>query len=182
VRHVSDVRDEFVQLWGRLGPLWGIAPVTAAVYAWLLARLAPADADEIQGALHISRGAVSMACRELADWGLIHTDRPLGSRRLLYRPEEDLAKTIRSIIATRKRREWDPILEHVRAWKALLERDGSADAAHLRTRLETIEGVVTLVESLAERFLRGGVVQRVGLNAVVAGARGARRRKQKEGS
>lgn len=173
---VAAVRDAFVQLWGRLGPFWGIAPITASVYAWLLAQPDPADADTIQSALQISRGAVSMACRELTEWGLIRIERPPGSRRLLYQPEDDLAKAIRSIVSTRKRREWDPILEHVQEWEAALKRDGSAEAAHLRSRLDTIAGVVTLVESFADRFLRGGIVQRVGLTAMVAGAKAAARR------
>ena len=175
---VAAVREAFVQLWGRLGPFWGIAPTTARVYAWLLARPEPADADQIQYSLGISRGAVSMACRELTEWRLIHTERPMASRRLAYRPEDDLQKVIRGIVEVRKRREWDPILESIGGWHDALARDGSAEAAHLRARLETIEGAVAMVESLAERFLQGGIVQRVTLTALVSRAKSAGRRRK----
>lgn len=105
-------------------------------------------------------------------------DRPLGSRRLTYWPEDDLEKVIRGIVETRKRREWNPILHNIRDWQTALARDPSADAAHLRRRLDTIAGAVAMVESLAERFLRGGVVQRVALKALVHQAKGKGRRAQ----
>ena len=39
---LADVREAFVQLWGSLGPFWGIAPTTARVHSWLLSRSGPA--------------------------------------------------------------------------------------------------------------------------------------------
>jgi DNA-binding transcriptional regulator GbsR (MarR family) len=179
VSGTEEVREAFVSLWGRMGPFWGVPPTTARVYGWLFSRRDAASADQVVEALGMSRGAVSMACRELRDWGLIHPERKSGSRVVMYRPETDLEKAMRNIVATRKRREWDPILEHLREWIPKLESERSADAAVFRERLEAMESLVALADSMAGSFLGGGLVETVGLKMMVASARGRARRAQK---
>lgn len=180
-RPYAAVRAELVQLWGRLGPFWGVSPAAARVYAALLAAPEGASAEELLETLDLSRGAVSMACRELADWSLIHAERPPGERRAVYRVEDDPEKVIRGIVRTRKRREWDPILERVRAWHAELARDRSREAAVLRERLGEIEALVAWVDALADGFLRGGTVPSLGLRALVASARRRRKKASRRG-
>ncbi len=164
---VAVVREAFVQLWSSMGPFWGIPPTTARVHSWLLSRTDPADTEEIMNGLEMSRGAASMACRELRDWGLIQAARNPGSRRATYRPATDLEKVIRNIVRIRKRREWDPVLESLREWIPQLAAEDSAEAATLRERLEAIEGLTSAVDKLIERFLRGGLVGRLGLKLLV---------------
>jgi len=164
------IRAQFVELWGSLGPFWGVPPATSRVYGWLLTKKDSATADEIVSGLGMSRGAVSMACRELRDWGLVHLERSEGTRRLAYRPETDLERAIRSIVKARKRREWDPILEHLRAWIPRLEADRSAEAAVFRERLRNIESLVAAADAMAESFLKGGLVNRLGLKFLVSAA------------
>jgi len=173
------IADDFVQLWGRLGPLWGVTPVAARVYAWLVCQAEPQEAEAIGEALGISRGAVSMGCTELVEWRLVHADRGAGSRRIVYRPETDPERVIRSILQTRKRREWDPILEHLRPWIAALRGDRSTEAVRLRVQFEAIERLITVADEFADHFLRGSRVQRLGLKAVVAFARGSSKVRRK---
>ncbi len=179
---VEHVRRAFVELWGNMGPFWGVPPATARIYGWLLSRPESASADEIVAGLGMSRGAVSMACRELRDWGLVHLERAPGSRQLAYRPETDLERAIRNIVAGRKRREWDPILAHLREWIPRLAAERSSEALVLRQRLEALETLVAMADSMAESFLRGGLVQQLGLKVLVARAskrRGNQRRGRK---
>ncbi len=168
---VDQVRQAFVQLWGSMGPFWGISPTTARVYSWLLSRSEPADADEIVHGLEMSRGAVSMACRDLREWHLIFPEKAPGSRRVTYRPATDLEKVIRNIVEIRKRREWDPILENLREWIPRLEADPSPEAAVFRQRLESLESLIGLTDSLVDVFLKGGLVGRLGLKMLVKAAR-----------
>lgn len=176
-RSTEEVRAEFTELWGRMGTFWGVPPTTARVYGLLLSLPDGATADEIMEELGLSRGAVSMACRELRDWGLALTGRAEGTRHVLWLPETDLEKVIRNIVQMRKRREWDPILESLRAWIPRLASERSEEAARFRERLETIEGVVGTADGLAESFLAGGMVQKLGLAALVGAARRKRRRR-----
>ncbi len=164
---VDQVRESFVQLWGSMGHFWGIPPTTARVHSWLLSQPDPADTDEIMHGLEMSRGAVSMACRELRDWGLIQSEKLHGSRRVSYRPATDLEKVIRNIVRIRKRREWDPVLENLRDRIPQLAAEESEEADALRGRLEAIEGLTSAVDTLIERFLKGGLVGRLGLKLLV---------------
>jgi DNA-binding transcriptional regulator GbsR (MarR family) len=168
---IDTVRREFVQLWGSMGPFWGISPAAARVYGWLLSRRDTATADELMEGLDMSRGAVSMACRELRDWGLVTLEKESGSRQLSYRPETDLERAMRNIVQARKRREWDPILERLREWIPKLEANRSADAQIFRDRLNAIESLVGMVDSMADSFLKGGMLPSLGLKYLVASAR-----------
>ena len=165
------VRESFLQLWSRLGPLWGIPPSTARVHAWLLARPEGADAETLCRSLGLSRGAVSMACRELLDWGLLSSGRPSGERRVVFRAQDDLEKAIVGIIRTRKRREWDPLLTAVRDWRRELEGEVGEDATQLRRLFADIEGVVAMVEATARAFLEGFVIRKIGLKTILKAAR-----------
>ena len=168
---LESVREAFVQLWGAMGPFWGISPTTARVYSWLLSRAEPADTEEIMQGLEMSRGSVSMACRELRDWHLIVPEKAPGSRRVTHHVATDLEKVIRNIVQIRKRREWDPVLESLREWIPRLETDTSPDAAVLRRRLEAFESLITLMDSMIEVFLKGGMVGKLGLKLLVSAAR-----------
>lgn len=167
----EQIREDFVGLWGRMGAFWGVSPATGRVYGWLLTQADPQDAEAIRAGLDISRGAVSMACRELQDWNLVQAHKVPGGRRVEYEPETNLERAVRNIVATRKRREWDPILDRLREWIPELRGDRSREGTVLKERLEDIEGIVALVDELADQFLKGGVLQRLGLKVLVAKAR-----------
>jgi DNA-binding transcriptional regulator GbsR (MarR family) len=175
----DSVRRDFVAFWGSLGSYWGIPPATARVYAWLISQAEPCTAEQVVEGLAMSRGAVSMAARELRDWGLVDVERTSGSRQVVYRPETDLEVAIRNIVQTRKRREWDPLLARLRVWIAELSGQRSAEAALFRERLRSIEALVAMADSMAESFLKGGMVQRLGLKFLVSSAQRQRDRKAK---
>ena len=168
----DEVRDRFTSLWSRLGPMWGIPPSTARLHAWLLSRPEGADAETLSEELGLSRGAVSMACKELLDWGLIVSARPAGNRRVIFRAESALERAIVSIIRTRKRKEWDPLLAEVRQWREELALESSSEATHMGRLFAELEGVVGMVEATARAFLSGFVIRRIGLKSLLRAARG----------
>lgn len=169
-QELENVREAFVQLWGAMGPFWGIAPTTARVYSWLLSRAEVADTEEIMHGLEMSRGAVSMACKELRDWHLIVPEKAPGSRRVTYHVATDMEKVIRNIVQIRKRREWDPVLESLQEWIPKLASDPSPDAAIFLERLRSMESLIALMDSMVEAFLKGGMVGKVGLKLLVRAA------------
>ncbi len=168
---IDNVRESFVQLWGAMGSFWGISPTGAKVYAWLMSRADPADSEEIMAGLELSRGAVSMACKELREWHLIEVEKAPGSRRSRFRPATDLEKVVRNIVQIRKRREWDPLREHLLEWIPQLEAEESPEAETFRRRLESLEGLITLADSMVEMFLKGGMVSKIGLKMLVRASR-----------
>jgi hypothetical protein len=78
---------------------------------------------------------------------------------------------MRNIVQTRKRREWDPILERLREWIPKLDAERSAEAQMFRERLNAIESLVGMVDSMADSFLKGGMLPKLGLKYLVASAR-----------
>jgi len=160
---VDAVRHDFVELWGSMATFWGISPTTARVHSFLLSQVEPPETEDIMQGLGLSRGAVSMACRELRDWGLVFQERLPGSRRTAYRPATDLERVIRNIVKTRKHREWDPILERLREWIPQLAADPSPEAALFRSRLDALEAMAKRLDAMLEVFLKGGLVSRFGL-------------------
>lgn len=172
---LNRVRDELVMLWDRLGPLWGVSPSAARVHGWLLTQAEPQEAEEIADGLTMSRGAVSMACTELEEWGVVTVERQAGSRRQLYRPVTDLEQVIRSIIQVRKQREWDPLLTQLDRWLEMLEGD-RGDGVDVRSRLERLRGVIALTDRMAMQFLKGGALGSLGLKALVRSSRAGRHR------
>lgn len=174
------VRADFVELWGRMAAFWGVTAGAARVHGWLLSRADAADAEQIAEALSMSRGAVSMAVRELDEWGLVLARRAPGERKLSYAPVTDLERAVKSIVQTRKRREWDPILERLREWIPRLESQRGAETEVFRRRLEEIQAVVALADRFAKSFLEGGVVHQLGLQVLMAGAKRIGRRRVKE--
>ena len=172
---LNRVRDELVMLWDRLGPLWGVSPSAARVHGWLLTQAESQEAEEIADGLSMSRGAVSMACTELEEWGVIAVERQAGSRRQRYRPVTDLEQVIRSIIQVRKQREWDPLLTALDRWLEMLEGDRGA-GVDVRSRLERLRGVIALADRMAMQFLKGGALGSLGLKALVRSSRAGRHR------
>jgi DNA-binding transcriptional regulator GbsR (MarR family) len=172
---LEQVRGELVALWDRLGPLWGISPSAARVHGWLLTQPDAQEAEEIADGLAMSRGAVSMACTELVEWGVIIAERPAGSRRSMFRPVTDLEQVIRNIVQARKQREWDPLLTQLDRWLEALAGERGA-AVDVRSRLERIRGVVAVVDRMAMRLLKGGALGTLGIRAVVRASRAGRHR------
>ena len=170
----EQVRDEFIQLWSRLGQFWGISAGTSRVYAWLLSRPDGAGSEAIMAGLGMSRGAVSMACKELRDWGLVITVQDPGERRGRHVVETDLVTVVRNIVRARKRREWDPILDGVRDWIPRLASDVRKRAGCCAQRLDRSRPASPWPTHGAA-FLDCGMLSDLGLRTITATARRHRR-------
>src|SRR5207237_9077623 len=97
-----------------------------------------------------------------------NTPRP---RVVLCGPVPDVEQIIRKIVQTRKQREWDPLLAHLDGALSALGSDRSAEAVEVPDRLDRIRGVVSTVDRLADKFLRGSALGALGLQALVRARR-----------
>jgi DNA-binding transcriptional regulator GbsR (MarR family) len=108
-----------------------VAPAIARVQAYLLTRQAPLTEREVREALGLSHRAASMALAEAEQWGLIERvpePRRVGRRGpagTAYQAVGDHWRWFGRVVAERKTREGDPILE-------LLERTGAEAQEALR--------------------------------------------------
>src|SRR3954451_17013451 len=113
-RRLEEVEDRFVELWDTMSSLWGISPTMARIHGLLYITGAALSMDDIMARLAISRGNVSMNLSKLVEWGLVRRVHKRGDRRDYYESPSDVWEMFTLVLAQRKRREVDPILNTLR--------------------------------------------------------------------
>lgn len=157
---LREAQDRFISLWGRMGTSWGIPRTMAEVHAFLFIAGAPCNADEVVDRLAISRGNASMTLRRLVEWGLVSRVRRKGDRKEYFLAEQDVWKMFRTVLAQRKKREIDPLLEAIEGCRPKRDRigerrvdPGAAAARAHNDRLDDLADFIRIVDTISRRFL-----------------------------
>jgi DNA-binding transcriptional regulator GbsR (MarR family) len=153
-------QDLFIRRWGEMGQTWGINRTMAEIHALLYICADPQCTDDVMDRLNISRGNASMSLRALCDWGIIRRLHKRGERREYFESLSDVWEMFNIIIAERKRREMDPVLETIRQCQAMLDEGSLGKAAAkqasiqlTRQRLEGMEEFMAMMNKLFEHFI-----------------------------
>ena len=155
---LDEAQERFVALWGRMGSNWGIPRTMAQVHALLFIVGDPLNTDEVMSRLDISRGNASMTLRRLVEWELVTRVHRKGDRKEYFQAQQDVWELFRTIIAQRKKREIDPLLEAIEGCRpaSSTTRKVDADAAMVQAhnaRLDELVSFIRIVDSISERFL-----------------------------
>src|SRR5919107_1062267 len=169
------LRLQFADAWGEMSAAWGVAPAIGRVHASLMVRNVPLTEREIREALGLSHRAASLALADAETWGIVERveePRSVGRRGpagTAYRAVGDHWQWFTRVIAERKIREGDPIVEVI---ATTANEAGTLAAAHptdteliaLRDWLGAFNGFVRLfdravglVPKLAPRELERGM-------------------------
>jgi DNA-binding transcriptional regulator GbsR (MarR family) len=111
------LRLQFAEAWGDMSASWGVAPAIGRVHAYLMVRGVPLTEREVREALGLSHRAASLALSDAAAWGIVERvsePRRVGRRGpagTAYLAVGDHWQWFTSVIAGRKVREGDPIVE-----------------------------------------------------------------------
>jgi DNA-binding transcriptional regulator GbsR (MarR family) len=169
------IRIRLADAWGEMGAAWGVAPAIARVQAYLLARQEPLTEREVREALGLSHRAASLALAEAESWGLVERvsePRRVGRRGppgAAYHAVGDHWRWFGRVVAERKQREGDPIIEILEqtaaeATAAAQRLPNDTDLAQLRDWLSTFlvfvrlfDRAVGLVPRLEPRELERGL-------------------------
>jgi predicted transcriptional regulator len=84
-----DGKRRFVEDVARLLIPWGVPPVAARLYGYLLLRPSPASLDQITEDLGISKSSASVAARLLETYTLARRHSEPGTKRALYAVADD---------------------------------------------------------------------------------------------
>jgi DNA-binding transcriptional regulator GbsR (MarR family) len=162
----ENLRLRFAEAWGEMSASWGVAPAIGRVHAYLMVRNEPLTEREIREALGLSHRAASLALTDAETWGIVERvqePRRVGRRGpagTAYRAVGDHWQWFTRVIAERKVREGDPIVEVIeqtadQATQLATENPDDRDLAGLRDWLVTFYGFVRLFDravGLVPRF------------------------------
>ena len=151
------IRLRLADAWGEMGAAWGVAPAIARVHAYLMSRRGPLTEREVREALGLSHRAASLALNEAEGWGLVERvpePRRVGKRGpagTAYLAVNDPWRWLGRIVAQRKTREGDPIVEVLEqtaadASLAASIDPGDAELAELRDWLAAFLAFVRLFD------------------------------------
>lgn len=87
--------QRFVEDVARLLVPWGVPPVAARLYGYLLLRPHPVGLDQIADDIGISKSSASVAARLLESYTLARRHREPGTKRALYAVADDYEAMIR---------------------------------------------------------------------------------------
>lgn len=155
---LTPLQQEFILHFGEMGSRWGINRTVGQIYALLFLSKDPLNAEQITGALGISRSNTSMGLKELQSWTLVRLKHFQGDRRDYFTTPDDLWEIVRILVSERKKREIDPTLTKLRE----LEMQGPAGddyaearIAELRELIELLTGFYDDMEKLeSERLIK----------------------------
>lgn len=151
----QEALDQFLLLWGEMGPAWGINKTMAQIHALLYAVNDPLDTDEIMQTLGISRGNANMNLRKLTEWGLVSKSQHKGSRKEYFSAEKDVWVIASIIIQERQYRELVPVKQNLIECLELLEASAQNDpeTAVFKERIEDFIKVLDLFEEFSAALL-----------------------------
>jgi len=87
---------------GNVIEFWGFKRNQGRVWALLYLRDEPLTAGEIEVALELSKGGVSMLLRDLERWGVVLRVRAQGNAAWRYQAETDLMRMVTRVLADRE--------------------------------------------------------------------------------
>jgi HTH-type transcriptional regulator, glycine betaine synthesis regulator len=137
---------------GRVIEFWGFKHNQGRVWALLYLRGTSMTAAEIQSALDLSKGAVSMVTRELEQWEVIHRERT-GSQPWRFRAEQELLRMVTRVITEREIRLVRDVRQDLGRAESAAREDATATREHL-ARLKRMRLLADLVERALTVFLK----------------------------
>lgn len=149
---IDTAREKFIETWGNLGSSWGINKSVAQVQAFLLLAPEPVSTDELMESLKISRGNANMSLRQLMDFGVVSKKNVPGRRKEYFIHEKDIWKWAPKIMAVRKQRELNPVLEVLTELKAFSAKGAAPLETVFETQVREIHGFSSKVSKVADRL------------------------------
>ncbi|MDG1262822.1 MAG: transcriptional regulator [Flavobacteriales bacterium] len=150
---LDEAKEKFIASWGSLGSNWGVSRTMAQVHALLMISEEPMSAEDVMGALNISRGNTNMSIRSLIDWGLVEKLHKLGERKEFFQAEKDMWKVATRIARERRKRELAPIMSVLEQVKEVEVSDGNKqEAGKFLKQMNEIENFASRIDRMMAKL------------------------------
>lgn len=151
----EEAKSKFIEAWGTLGSQWGINRTMSQIHALLMLSPGALSTEDIMNELQISRGNANMNIRSLMDWGLISKELKPGDRKEYFKSGKDIWEIARKIVAERKKREIQPVVDMLEGIRA--ESQGDSDDEKVKALNDSISSIHQFsvkANDLADKFVR----------------------------
>jgi len=148
---LADWEQRVVNAVGRVIEFWGFKRNHGRVWAFLYMRRESFTSSELQEALDLSKGAVSMITRDLMQWEVVRRRRVSGSQAWHFQAEREFLSMIRNVLQDRELR----LIERVEQDLADAARDAREEDApdDVVERIERMRRLADMVQNALELFL-----------------------------
>lgn len=154
---LTAARQRLVEALGRQSAFWGLGRAPGELYALLYLADGPLSLQELARAAGLSKGAVSVAVRQLERLGLVRRGLRPGDRRAYFEAERDFWLVARRLLERRHKPEFDESFRLV-AESLRLARTAPAGAERDRVlrRLEALQAFYDELDAAVTTVLRLG--------------------------
>ncbi len=153
---------------GQVVELWGFKRVHGMIWMYLYLQGGPVGAKDIQSALGISAGLVSMSLAELSHWSVVHRQSAPGERKDYYTAEANIGRPILKVLREREAYQLGLMIDVLRAVREGIDVSQGASAVMAARQLDALIRLGEIGHELMTRFLDlGGLVLRDGTPAAV---------------
>lgn len=142
---------------GRIAEFWGFKRNLGRVWTLLYLNAEPLSASDIQQALGVSAGSVSIAVRELQRWGSVLSKASSGSRKVYYSAESNVWRLISGVLRGRERLELDAAIEALEHALQDMGRAGTRDLPNRGHKVAQTEKLLKLLK-ICRKILDGMLV------------------------
>lgn len=140
---------------GQVVELWGFKRVHGMIWMYIYLHNTPVTTKDIQGALGISAGLVSMSLAELQHWAVVHRHSAPGERKDFYTAEVNIGRPIMKVLREREAYQLGVMVESLRAVRASLDEQEQPVAVQ---QLDALIRLSALGQELFNRFLDLGTL------------------------
>lgn len=146
---------------GQVVELWGFKRVHGMIWMYLHLQAGPVAAKDIQTALGISAGLVSMSLADLQHWAVVHRQSAPGDRKDYYVAEANIGRPILKVLREREYYQLAAMLDVLRSVRSGLSPLPGTPEAVAAAQLDQLIRLGELGHELMGRFLDlGGLVLR----------------------
>lgn len=150
---IHEAKRTFISLWGNFGSQWGINRSMAQVHALLLSSDTPLSTEDVMTELKISRGNANMNLRDLLNWNLVYKKSLIGDRKEYFYAEKDMWEVSKRIVKERKRREIEPLIQHLEEIQNGLSKTSASEKEFAQT-IGNINQMVSKMNSISDTLLK----------------------------
>ena len=151
-KRLSKITGDFVLHWGEMGSRWGINRTVAQIHALLYLSARPMHAEEIVDSLGVARSNVSNSIRELQGWGLVKVVHLMGDRRDHFEAIGDVWALFKTIMQTRKQREFDPTVDALT--RCVEAPEFAQESAAAQARLREMQELMVSLSGWSDQMLK----------------------------